>query len=149
MLNAFLSNTFKNSWYFDEKTSLIIVSDLLCFSKCFSTFFNVIENKLTFFLLLIMLNASASIIAMFISNNDFLSFELKISSSLRLSLKALIFFDSSSLLINFSRFLSFRKRLIVDWSDLISFREKTLVTIIENFLEFLMRMSNLTCSDWL
>jgi hypothetical protein len=88
ILNVFLSKTFRNSWYSNEKTSLITMFDLLCFSRCFSTFFRVTKNRFTFLRLFIMLKTNASIIAMFISDKNFFSFELKIVSSLKLSLKS-------------------------------------------------------------
>jgi hypothetical protein len=106
------------------------------------------KNRFTFLRLLIMLKTNVSIIAIFISDNDFFSFGLEILSSLKLSLKSLIVFGSSILLIDFDDFLSFRERLIADWSELSSFRKRTLMTIVRDFLEFLIESSNFVWSDW-
>jgi hypothetical protein len=108
------------------------------------------EKQIYVFLLFIMLKIDAFIIAMFITRSDFFSFELKILNSLRLSLKSLIVLRSSVLLIDFVDFLSFRKRLIadwsIDWSKQIFFRERILMTIFS--FEFLIESSNFEWSDW-
>jgi hypothetical protein len=153
VLNAFLSKTSRNSWYSKSKTFFITTSDFLCFSKCFFTSFKMTENKFTFFLLLIMLNVDVSIIAMFISDNDFFFFELEISSSLSLSLKSLIALKISIVLLtDLIDFLSFRKRLFVDWSidwsKQISFRKRTLMTIFFDSLESLIESPNFEWFDW-
>jgi hypothetical protein len=125
----------------------MMMFNLICFLKCFFTFFKVIEKRFTFFRLFIMLNVNASIIAIFIS--DYFFIESKILNSLRLSLKSWIVFEFSFLLTDFVCFLSVQERLIVDWSKLIFFRERILMTIIENFVEFLVESSNLKWFDWL
>jgi hypothetical protein len=153
MLNVFLSNTSRNSWYSEDNTFFITMSDLLCFSRCFSTSFRMTKNRLTFFLLFIILNDDASIIAMFITKTDFFSFELEISSSLRFEseisnrLRVFEFIDELRWFFVFSR------KTNRFWSIWTSFRKRTFVMIVKNFfefcfVEFLVKMSNLTWFDW-
>ncbi len=153
VLNVFLSNTSKNSWYSEDKTFFITMSDLLCFSKCFFTSFKVTKNKFTFFLLFIILNVDVFIIAMFITKIDFFFFELKILNSLRFESVIFNRFRIFEFIDELRCFFVFSKKTNRFWSIWISFWKRTFVMIVKNFfefcfVEFLMKMSNLTWFDW-
>ncbi len=135
MLNVFLSNTSRNSWYSNDNTFFITMFDMLCFLKCFFTSFRMTKNRFTFFFLLIILNVDAFIIAMFITRIDFFSFELEILSSLRfesvISNRLRVFESIDELRC----FFVFSRKINCFWSIWTSFRKRTFVMIVKNFFE--------------
>jgi hypothetical protein len=78
----------------------------------------------------------------------FFLFWIKDSEFIKIESEIFNCFRIFNFINRFCRFFAFSKKLIADWSELNSFRKRSLMTIVRNFLEFLIESSNFEWFDW-